>query len=256
VEAGTLIGRRLHHLRQTPWRLISVALNPLILIVALGYLFAQAIVIPGYKGEYMSYLLAGVAAQAGLQNIGPTAVAIRADLDKGLFDRFRSLPMGRGIVLFAHSVADFVIGAVGLFIVVLGGFFAGWRLGTNLAGLAFGLLVLLLFTYTCVWVGIGVGQMVKNLESIESIGVTLSVGLSFLSNALLAPGTLPKWLQPFAEWNPVSAVASSVRQAWGNPTAQSTSIAGRFPLLAVGVFCAFVLLVVPPLSQRRYRKSA
>ena len=255
IETGTLVWRRLHHLRKTPWRLISVVLNPLILIVALGYLFAGAIVFPGYNGVYMNYLLAGVSAQAALQNIGPTAIAIRSDLDKGLFDRFRSLPMRRSVVLFAHSIADSIIGVAGLLIVVLGGFLAGWRLGTDLAGFAFGLLLLVVFTYVCVWVGIGVGLFVKNLESIESIAVSLSVGLSFLSNALLAPGTLPHWLQPFAEWNPVSAVATSVRQAWGNPVAKSASIAGEVPLLAAAIFFALVLLVVPVLSQGRYRKS-
>ena len=255
IETGTLVWRRLHHLRKAPWRLISVVLNPLILIVALGYLFAGAIVFPGYDGVYMNYLLAGVCAQAALQNIGPTAIAIRADLDKGLFDRFRSLPMRRSVVLFAHSIADSMIGVVGMLIVVFAGFLAGWRLGTGLAGFAFGLLVLVVFTYVCVWVGIGVGLFVKNLESIESIAVSLSVGLSFLSNALLAPNTLPQWLQPFAEWNPVSAVATSVRQAWGNPVAKSASIAGDIPLLVAGIFFALVLVVVPVVSQRRYRKT-
>jgi ABC-type multidrug transport system permease subunit len=255
IETSTLVWRRLHHLRKTPWRLISVALNPLILIIALGYLFAHAITFTGFHGVYMDYLLAGVSAQAALQNIGPTAIAIRSDLDKGLFDRFRSLPMGRSVVLFAHSIADSIIGVAGLLIVVFGGFLAGWHLGTGVGGFVFGLLVLVVFTYVCVWMGIGVGLCVKNLESIESIAVSLTLGLSFLSNALLAPGTLPQWLQPFAEWNPVSAVATSVRQAWGNPVGKSASIAGDIPLLAAGIFFALVLLVVPVLSQRRYRKS-
>ncbi|WP_432560182.1 amino acid adenylation domain-containing protein [Granulicoccus sp. GXG6511] len=255
TEVGVLVRRRLRHLAAAPARILWVVMNPLIMIVALGYLFADALRVPGYEGNYMQYLLAGVALQAGLGNIGPTGVAVRADVDKGIMDRFRSLPMGRSVVLVAHSIADTLIAAGGLVIVVIAGLLVGWRPDTDAVGFLAGFGLLLLFTHLMIWVGIALGMLIKSGEAIDSMGAAVMLGLSFFSNALFAPNSMPGWVQPIAEWNPVSGFGTALRELWGNPVAESASIAGDHPLVVVALTTVAILAFAPAIALRCYRRG-
>ncbi|MFC8269652.1 ABC transporter permease [Streptomyces cinereoruber] len=210
TETFALAGRRLRHLRRTPGRLVGIVLNPLVMLLAVGYLFKDAIVAP-QGGDYQEYLMAGIAVQVGL--------AVLA-----------------------------VITLVGLAI--------GWRPHGDPLSVAAGFAVAGGFIFVMVWVGITLGMMVKNVESIDSIGALVLVVCTFLSNAVFPAAAMSAWLRPVVEWNPISAVADSCRHLWGNPTANSTGFPGEHPHLVVSMWFAVLLVGTVWTSLSRFRRAA
>ncbi|GGR44854.1 hypothetical protein GCM10010497_55350 [Streptomyces cinereoruber] len=255
TETFALAGRRLRHLRRTPGRLVGIVLNPLVMLLAVGYLFKDAIVAP-QGGDYQEYLMAGIAVQVGLAGIGPTAISIAMDLRAGLMDRFRSLPISRAAVLVAHALADLLVGLAVLAVITLVGLAIGWRPHGDPLSVAAGFAVAGGFIFVMVWVGITLGMMVKNVESIDSIGALVLVVCTFLSNAVFPAAAMPAWLRPVVEWNPISAVADSCRHLWGNPTANSTGFPGEHPHLVVSMWFAVLLVGTVWTSLSRFRRAA
>jgi ABC-2 type transport system permease protein len=255
VEIAALAGRRLTHLRNAPGRLVGMTFNSLITILAVGYLFAGSIKVPG-SGNYQEYLMAGAAAQIGLAGIAPTAIGVAVDLQRGLTDRFRSLPIGRGSVLIGHSLGDLVVGLVALTIVSGAGLLTGWRIHTGFLSAVAGFALLACFIYVMIWIGVLLGMTLSNVESIDSLGGIVVIVFSFLSNAFLSTETLPAWIRPFAQWNPVSSVTNACRQLWGNPVVASDGFPTRNPIVVVAVSFVLLLAVGTVLSFRRYRVVA
>ncbi|QES57078.1 non-ribosomal peptide synthetase [Streptomyces venezuelae] len=255
TETFALAGRRLRHLRRTPGRLVGIVLNPLVMLLAVGYLFKEAIVAP-QGGDYQEYLMAGIAVQVALAGIGPTAISIAMDLRAGLMDRFRSLPISRAAVLVAHALGDLLVGLGVLAVITLVGLGIGWRPHGDPLSVAAGFAVAGGFIFLMVWVGITLGMMVRNIESIDSIGALILVVCTFLSNAVFPAASMPGWLRPVVEWNPISAVADSCRHLWGNPTAQSTSFPGEHPHLVVAMWFAVLLVGTVWASLSRFRRAA
>lgn len=255
-EVGTLVGRRLRHVAAAPGRLVGVVMNPLVMLVGVGYLFRDALVVPGGGSSYIDFLLAGVAAQTALANLGPTGVSVSIDVQRGLMDRFRSLPISRSAVLVAHSLSDLVVGLGGLVVVTLTGLVLGWRPTGSAGEIVLGFGVLALFTYVIVWLGIALGMVVRQVESLDAIGALILVLFTFLSSAILAPSAMPGWLRPVAEWNPVSAVAQVCRELWGNPVAAGTSFPAQHPGVVLAVTCGVMLATCVTVSLRRYRSGA
>ncbi|MFI5776148.1 ABC transporter permease [Nocardia sp. NPDC051570] len=255
VEILALAGRRLHHLRRAPGRLLGLLLNPLVTLLALGYLFKNAIAAPA-GGDYQDYLMAGIVAQAALASIGPTAIGVAMDLRVGLMDRFRSLPISRSAVLIAHSIGDFLAG-LGVLVVVTGvGLLIGWRPHGSPLSIAAGFGVAVAFLMIMIWVGITLGVMVKNIESIDSIGALVVVLCTFLSSSVFPVTTLPGWLQPLIRWNPVSSVADSCRHFWGNPTLPDPGFLGQHRELVMVLWLAVLAVGTVVLSLRRFRTAA
>ncbi|WP_019631234.1 ABC transporter permease [Actinomadura atramentaria] len=225
ADTRVLAGRHLLHLRRTPGRLVLMTLNPLVMLLALGYLFRHAITVPG--GRYEEYVLAGVGAQVGLAQIGPTAIGVAADLRGGVTDRFRAMPVPLGAVLLGRTLSDLAVAAVSLAAVAGLGALLGWRPHHGPAATAAGFAVLLAFCYAMAWAGVLLGTLVRDAETLDSVGALILVVFGFLSNAFLAASSLPGWLRPVAEWNPVSSVVGLCRRLWGNAAAgQSTGAAG------------------------------
>jgi ABC-type polysaccharide/polyol phosphate export permease len=255
-EVLTLVGRRLRHVVAAPGRLVGVVMNPLVMLVGVGYLFRDALVVPGGGSSYIDFLLAGVAAQTALANLGPTGVSVSIDVHRGLMDRFRSLPISRSAVLVAHSLSDLLIGLGGLAVVVATGLVLGWRPTGSAGEITLGFGVLALFTYVVVWLGIALGMLVRQVESLDAIGALILVVFTFLSSAILSPSAMPAWIRPVAEWNPVSAVSQVCRELWGNPVAAGTSFPAEHPWVVVCVTCSILLTACVVISLRRYRSGA
>lgn len=259
VETGgemlALAGRRLRHLRRAPGRLVGVIMNPLVTMIAVGYLFKDSIVVPG-TGSYPDYLMAGAAAQVALASVGPTAIAVALDLRGGLVDRFRSLPISRPAVLVGHTLADLVMSLVGLVVVLAVGLLLGWRAHTGVGPLLAGVGVLAAFSFVMLWVGVLLGMVLRNAETIDSVGGLVVVLFSFLSSAFLSVNRYPAWLRPVAEWNPVSSVTNQVRLLWGDPVAADPGYAGRQPGTVVAIALCVVLAATAAISFRRYRTAA
>jgi ABC-2 type transport system permease protein len=233
-----LAGRHLTHLRRSPGRLVLVTMNPLVMLIAIGYLFRESMKIPGGVA-YEDFIMAGIAIQVGLTSVGPTAIGVALDLRHGLVDRFRSLPIAPSSVLIGRTLSDLFVGAVSLTAVSLVGLGVGWRPHEGLLRTAAGFGVLLAFIYTMLWVGILLGTTQKNIEAIDGTGALVLVVFSFLSNAYVGVGGLPGWLRPVAEWNPVTSVITTCRRLWGNDPAGAAG--GGFPAHHPGLVTAITL---------------
>ncbi|HEX4704905.1 MAG TPA: ABC transporter permease [Pseudonocardiaceae bacterium] len=254
AEILSLAGRRLRHLRRAPGRLVGVIMNPLVTMIAMGYLFKNSIVVPG-GGSYPEYLMAGAAAQVGLASVGPTAISVALDLRGGLVDRFRSLPISRIAVLIGHTLADLVLSLLALAVVLAVGLGLGWRVHTSVLPVLAGVGVLAAFIFVMLWVGVLVGLVCRSPETIDSVGALVVVLFSFLSSAFLAVSQYPGWLRPVAAWNPVSSVTNQVRLLWGDPVAPASGFTGHQPGVVAMVSLFALLSVTTVLSFRRYRAA-
>lgn len=252
VEIAQVAGRRLRHLRRAPGRFVGITMNPLVSMIVLGYLFKNSLTVPG--GHYQDYLFAGVAVQVGLASVGPTAIAVASDLQSGLVERFRSLPIARAAVLAGHTLADFLVSILALGVVTGFGVALGWRPHDGLGRTALGFVVVLAFVYAMVWVGAALGMSVRRLESVDGIATLVAVVVPFVSSAFLATSNLPGWLAPVAEWNPVSAVVITARNLWGYPQSPSGFVGEH-----AGVLCAAwlvgLLVFASVFSVRRFRTA-
>ncbi|MFH8408918.1 ABC transporter permease [Streptomyces sp. NPDC018019] len=254
ADTAALAGRHLLHLRRAPGKFLGIVMNPLILLIAVGYLFRNSISVPG-SGNYQEYLMAGVAVQVGLASIGPTAIGVAMDMRGGLVDRFRSLPVSRTAVLVGQTLSDLIVSALGLVIVMLVGLAVGWRPHAGPLSVAAGFALILAFIYTMLWVGVLLGLLLRSPETIDSVGAIVLVAFSFLSNAFFSVAGLPSWIRPLAEWNPVSAVVTACRTLWGNPVVTGTGFPADHPVLVTAGTLAVLLAVCVPLSLRAYRKA-
>jgi ABC-2 type transport system permease protein len=254
TEVLAIAGRRLRRLRRNPGRLVGITLNPLITMVALGYLFSSAIQIPG-STDYIEFIFAGVVMQGALAAVGPTAIAVALDVQGGLVDRFRSLPISRSAVLVGHVLADLLISMIGLVFVVAFGLLFGWRPHNGVLPTLAGFGLVAVFTFTVLWVGVLLGMAMSSLETIESVGGLVAVVFSFLSTGFLSVDKLPGWIQPIAQWNPVSSVISACRDLWGNASPTGTGFPAENPGVVILVSLGLLFLVTSVLSVRRYRNS-
>lgn len=254
-DSLVLTGRSLLRLKRAPGKLIFISINPLVMLLTVGYLFKNSIVVPG-ADRYEEYIMAGVAVQVGLSSLGPTAIGMATDVQGGIMDRLLSLPISRVGVLVGHTMSDLLCAMMSLCIVVAAGAGLGWRFHAGLISVVAGFLLVVAFIYTMLWVGVALGLMVRNMETIDSLSALVLILLSFLSNAFLSVEGLPGWIRPLADWNPVSAVVSACRQLWGNPTGPANSFASQHPTLIAVVFMATILVGAVAMSLAALRRAA
>jgi len=253
TEVLAVLGRRLRRLRRGPGRAIGVVLNPLVSMVLLGYLFRDAITLPA-GGSYVEYVFAGGAVQVGLACVGPTAVSMAMDLQGGIIDRFRSLPISRSAVPLGHTGADFLVALAALAVTTGAGLLLGWRSHTGLLPTLAGFALVAVFTYVMLWLGVLLAMTLRSIETISVVAPFIVVVLPFLSSAFLAPQSMPGAIRPIAEWNPVSAVIAACRDLWGNPATTSPGFVGEHPLVVVAVTLSVLFAACLALSLRRFRK--
>ncbi|HEY6798138.1 MAG TPA: ABC transporter permease [Kineosporiaceae bacterium] len=241
-------GRSLRRLRRSPGKLIGITMNPVVTMITVGYLFAGALVLRG-ASPYPEYILAGAVVQVGLASLGPTAIGTSTDVQSGIIDRLLTLPISRMGMLVGHTLSDLAAAVAGVVVVVLVGVGLGWRTHADGASTALGFALAVLFIYAMVWVGVAIGLLSKNLETIESVSSLVLVVFSFLSNAFVSVDGLPVWIQPFAAANPVSTVITACRLLWGNPigTASAVPVPYAVPL---GVASALMILVLAVAASR------
>jgi ABC transporter DrrB family efflux protein len=185
---------------------------------------------------------------------GTTAIGMTDDINKGIIDRFRSLPMARSAVLTGRTFSDVIYNAGILLVLILSGLFVGWRVESGIGNFIAGVALLLAFAYAMTWLGVWLGMNVPTVEVGQQVIFTVLFPITFISNVFVPPSTLPTWLQPFAEWNPTSTLTAAVRELWGNPNPPvSNSIASTEPLLVTIVWVIVIVAIFAPLSVRKYR---
>ena len=185
--------------------------------------------------------------------VGETMAAMTVDAEKGVTDRFRSMPMANGAVVLGRTVTDMIYATFGLLVMVVAGLLLGWRWhaepGAVLA--AFGLLMLLRFAM--LWVGIFLGLIIPGPAALNAVW-TLVFPATMVTGAFAPTETMPVWLGTLAEWNPLTATIYATRELFGNPGAGGASfVAENALLLSVG-WPILIVAVFLPLSVRRYRR--
>jgi ABC-2 type transport system permease protein len=252
-----LTKRRIARIRNEPETLADVTFMPVIFILMFAYVFGGAIRLPG-SGSYHEYLIGGMLGMGLAQTAPGVAVALVTDMSTGLMDRFRSLPMSRWAVLLAQSIAELLTQMISAVIIVIVGLAIGWRVHTGPADVAAAFALALLFGYAFTWVGVWLGMVLRSPEAAQQLGFILFLPLTFISSAFVPTQAMPGWLQPIANWNPMSALAAACRELFGNPNPAADVPAWpmQHPELAVIFWSVGMLLVFAPLAVRAYRRKA
>jgi ABC-2 type transport system permease protein len=217
--------------------------------------FGGSIDIPG--GSYREFLIAGIFAQTVVFGATFTGAGLAEDMQKGIIDRFRSLPMSRSAVVVGRTASDVIYNAASLLIMALSGLIVGWRIHNGMidALVAFGLL--LLFAYAISWIMALVGLMVPSPEVINNASFMVIFPLTFIANTFVPSSNLPTVLRVFAEWNPVSAVTQAARELFGNippGTPEPTVWPMQNPIVYTLIWVVLIISIFSPLAVTRYRR--
>ncbi|WP_435643974.1 ABC transporter permease [Streptomyces sp. H49] len=237
-----MAGRQLRRVRNSPGLAVLTQLMPVNMLLFFGYVFGSAIAMPGR--EYRAFLVPGllVATAAGGLMTGMFQAA--ADTHRGVTDRFRSLPVSRAAVPLGQAVADLVVTTAGTVPLLLVGLAVGWRIEGSALAAAGAVGLLLLFRFACTCAGIFLGLLSRSEEAAGQLGASSFV-LPLLSDAYIPTDHLPGWLRTLAEWNPISAVTTALRDLFGNapvppgaawPVAHPVAGSLAWSLLLVAVF--------------------
>jgi ABC transporter DrrB family efflux protein len=252
-----LTRRSLARIRREPETLSDVTIQPVMFVLMFAYVFGGAIGIPG-GGDYHSYLIGGMLGMGLAQTAPGTAVAVVSDMETGLIDRFRSLPMSRAAVLTARTLADLLTQVIGAAVVALVGVAIGWRITGGFGDAVEAFALALLFGYAFTWAGVCLGMVLRSAETAQQAGFIIFLPLTFISSAFVPTQGMPGWLQPVAEWNPMSSLAAACRQLWGNPNPAAAVHAwpAQHPELAVLCWSVGLLLIFAPLATHLYQSKS
>ena len=254
LRDGAIVGwRNLKRVPRIPELAIFAIIQSIMFVLLFAFVFGGAIPIPG-GGDYREFLMPGIFAQTIAFASATTAIGMADDMAKGIIDRFRSLPMARSAVLTGRTFSDVIYNAGILVVLLLTGFFVGWTVRTGLVELLAGIGLLLLFVYAMAWIGVWLGLSVPNVEVGQQVVFTVIFPITFVSNVFVPPDTLPDFLRPVAEWNPVSTLTAATRQLWGNPNPYvGSGVPAEQPALVTLVWIAIILAIFIPLGVRRYQ---
>ena len=250
--------RQLLLLTRVPEVLIFSTIQPVMFVLLFRYVFGGSIS-TGQPGGYVQLLMPGIFVQTVAFTLAGTASGLAEDMKKGLIDRFRSLPISQSALVIGRTLGDSLLNIVVLTVMGIAGYIVGWRPTTGIAHVALGFLFLLLFGYALSWVGALVGLSASDARVVQNVSFIVTFPLTFLSNAFAPTTGMPRVLQYFAEWNPVSTMVAACRQLFGLKN-QFGATAGSYPSehpLTTSLFYIVIIMVIfMPLALRKYRNSA
>jgi ABC-2 type transport system permease protein len=240
--------RNLKRIPRQPDLLIAYTVQPVMFVLLFVYVFGGAIQTPGF--DYVDFLMPGIIVQSIAFGGFVTALGLSEDVQKGLIDRFRSLPMSRAAVLAGRTFSDIVLNCLSLAVLFAVGFLAGFNfIDSDLGQVALGIVLLLLLGYAFSWIFALVGLFSSSPETANSIGFTLIFPLTFASSVFVPASSMPDGLRQFAEANPFTTVSDAIRSLWiGTPA--HTDVWMAF------VWCVVLIAVFAPLAVSRYRHVA
>jgi ABC transporter DrrB family efflux protein len=257
ADGAVIAKRNLIKIKRVPDLLVFTTISPIMFVLLFAYVFGGSISPPGVN--YREFLIAGIFVQTVIFGATFTGAGLADDMQKGVIDRFRSLPMSRSAVLAGRTASDIVYNMISVTVMSLTGLLVGWRIRTSLLDAVGGFLLLLLFAYAFSWVMAYVGMLVPSPEVVNNASFIVIFPLTFVANTFVPSENLPTVLRTFAEWNPVSAVAQATRELFGNtsPAAPAPEVWSlQHPVLYTLIWVAIILAVFVPLSVRQYKRAA
>jgi ABC-2 type transport system permease protein len=249
--------RNLIKIRRVPELLVFTTLSPIMFVLLFAYVFGGAIS-GGDPQQYREFLIAGIFAQTVIFGATTTGAGLADDVQKGIIDRFRSLPMSRTAVLTGRTLSDVVNNVIVLVVMSLTGLLVGWRIRSSFLDALAGYLVLLVFAYAISWVMAFVGLLVPSVEVVNQASFIVIFPITFIANTFVPLESLPRPLELFAQWNPVSAITAAARELFGNDalTAPATVWPLQHPVVYTLMWSVVVLVVFVPLTTWQFRRAA
>lgn len=253
-DGWELTVREFGHVRRAPGELLGLIIFPGLMVIMFGYVFGSAIQAPG-GGNYREYLMPGLYAMTALTGVMVSALAVAKDVENGVMDRFRSLPMARSAVPVGRTVAELVYAVPAVAIMAGIGVLVGWRIHHGVLAALAGFGLLLLLKYATSWIGVFVGLSVSAKTADAFVPIVFPVLM--ISNAFVPTTGMPVWLATIADWNPVSALVAALRELFGNPAMHTAHLAWPMahPVIATVGWFVVLLAVFVPLAAWRYRTS-
>ena len=243
----TMAGRGLLKIRRTPEQLIDVTVQPILFTLMFTYIFGGAIA--GDVASYLPIIIPGILVQTVITTSVVTGVQLREDMDKGVFDRFRSLPIARIAPLSGALLADTVRYAIATTLTFAMGFIMGFRPEGGLGAVVLAGLLVIVCSWAISWIFAFFGVIARSASSVQGVSILILFPLTFLSNAFVPSNTMPEWLQWFVDINPVSHLVTAVRDLVNSGTLGADAV-----LSLVGA--AVIVAVFAPLTVRAYMRKA
>jgi ABC transporter DrrB family efflux protein len=255
--SSTIVWRNLIHIRRMPEMLLDVTVQSVMFVLLFAYVFGGAIEVPG-EGDYKEFLLPGIMVQTMVFSSAIVAMGLTNDLQKGIVDRFKSLPVPRPAVLVGRSISSLIHSSIGVAVMALTGLLIGWRIRNGWVDGVLAFLLLLLFGFALIWLGIWVGSLMRTVEAVQGFMFTVMFPLTFVANTFAPPESMPTWLRTIAEWNPVSAVTQACRELWGNgpPAGPDSAWPLQNPVLMSVVWSLVFMAVFAPLAVSAFRRRS
>lgn len=254
--SATIVWRNLLHIRRMPEMLLDVTVQSVMFVLLFAYVFGGSIAVPGTN--YKEFLLPGIMAQTMVFSSAIVAMGLTNDLQKGIVDRFKSLPISRQSVLIGRSISSLIHSSIGVFVMGLTGLLIGWRIRNGVLDAVLAVLLLLLFGFAMIWLGIWVGSLMRSVEAVQGFMFTVMFPLTFVANTFAPTERMPAWLRFIAEWNPVSALTQACRDLWGNGlTAPADAVWQlQHPVLATVVWSLLLTGIFAPLAVAAFRRRS
>ncbi|SNS24683.1 ABC transporter permease [Rhodococcoides kyotonense] len=238
--------RALLKIKHVPEQLFDVTMFPIMFTLLFTYLFGGALA--GSTNAYIQFLLPGILVQTVVMITMYTGVTINKDIEKGVFDRFRSLPIWRPSPLVGALFGDVVRYSLASVIVLILGLIIGFRPEGGLVGVVASVLLLLVFSFCLSWVWTMIAMIVRTEAAVMGVSMFILFPLTFASNIFVDPQTMPGWLRAFVEVNPVSFLVTSIRSLMaGDPDTTK--------LMVTAAMCAGFLVIFGPLTMRLYNRK-
>jgi ABC-2 type transport system permease protein len=238
--------RALKKMQRNPEQFFDVVIQPLLFTAMFTYIFGGAIA--GDVKSYLPTIITGILAQTSLTACMATGTQMREDMEKGVFDRFRSLPMARIAPLAGPMAADLLRYGIAATLTIMTGLLMGYRPGGGIGGVAAGWTLVVFAGWSLSWIFAWLGTVLRTAQAVQGVGMMIMFPLTFLSNAFVPASTLPGWLQAFVNVNPVSLVIKALRDLMNDG-----SLTGNVAWALLG--CAAIVVIFAPLAVRSYNRK-
>ena len=254
-QSWIMVKRNMIHTKRMPEMLSDVTAQPIMFVLLFAFVFGASITNTG-GASYREFLLPGIQAQTIVFSAFVVAAGITADVEKGIIDRFRALPISRSSVLIGRSIASVIHSSLGVLVMAVTGLAIGWRIRNSVGEAVLAFALLLLFGFAIIWFGILIGSLMRTVEAVNGVMFTALFPMTFLANTFVPTEPMPHWLRVIAEWNPVSSLAQAMRELWGNggPAPASAQLPLHHPVLSTVLWSLALTAVFAPFALYAYRR--
>ncbi|SMF62568.1 ABC transporter permease [Streptomyces sp. Amel2xC10] len=233
-------------IKHVPEQLFDVTAFPIMMVLMYTYLFGGALA--GSPEEYIQFLLPGILVMSVVMITMYTGVSVNTDIEKGVFDRFRSLPIWRPSTMVGYLLGDMLRYTIASVVMLVVGMILGYRPDGGFMGVVAGIALLIAFSFAFSWIWTMFGLMLRSEKSVMGVSMMVIFPLTFLSNVFVDPRTMPGWLQAFVNNSPITHLSSAVRGL----------MAGDWPGTEVAWslgWAGVLILVFGPLTMRLYNRK-